>query len=160
MIAGITAGNDRARERVQGVRGALAARGLGFGPGRFCEAPYDIEAARQATARLLDAASPPTAIVCGNDVQAMGALFECQARGVDVPAEMSVTGYDGLDLAGHVQPPITTVEIPSAEMGRRAADDLMARVEQREAPLRVELGTRLLVRGTTGPPRRGALAPA
>ncbi|MEM8753175.1 MAG: LacI family DNA-binding transcriptional regulator, partial [Pseudomonadota bacterium] len=74
MIAGITAGNDRATERVEGVRAALAAAGAPLAPDMLTETEYAAAASAEAARRLMRAAAPPTAILCGNDVQAAGAL--------------------------------------------------------------------------------------
>ncbi len=70
----------------------------------------------------------PTAVVCGNDVLAMGALIECRALGIAVPAQVSIVGFDNLEFAAHLDPPLTTVDVPATEMGARAADFLVSRL--------------------------------
>lgn len=152
MVAGITNGNDRARDRVAGVQAALAGRGLNFAPGRLSHCPYEIADGRRAASALLDSSDPPTAIICGNDVLALGVMFECRARGVGVPGKVSITGFDDLDLAGHVDPPLTTMRVPSAEMGRRAAEYLLARLDGTPTPDKTELEASLIIRRTTAPP--------
>lgn len=154
MVAGIRAGNDRAQARVDGVTRALRDRGLFVEPGLFSEQPYEIVDGRRAAAALLDMASPPTAIVCGNDILAMGVLFECKARNWAVPEDVSVTGFDDLRLVGHLEPPLTTIRVPCEEMGCRAADYLMARIEGRPTGDKIELDVELQIRGTTAPPRQ------
>lgn len=154
MIAGVTRHNDRASERVAGVMQALAARGLAL-PGEWLiERPYTIGDGRQAAARLLAGATPPTALICGNDILAFGALFECQARGVRVPVDVSITGFDDVDLASHVSPTLTTMRVPAIEMGRSAADYLVQRHAGRATHDGVELQAELIVRGSTAPPHR------
>lgn len=152
MVAGITESNDRARNRVQGVKRALAGRGLCFANGHYDEWPYEIGEGRKAASYLLATANPPTAIVCDNDILALGVLFECLAHDVKVPQEISITGFDGLDLAGQVEPPLTTVHVPSFEMGRRSAEYLIARLNDKPAADKTKLESNLIIRGTTAPP--------
>lgn len=154
MIAGITQGNDRAHDRVMGVRDALAANGYGLSSERFVEQPYDIAEGRNGLRELLARRTePPTAVICGNDVLAMGALFECQSRGLGVPEFMSIAGFDDLSISAHLQPGLTTVRVPSAEMGQRAADFLVQRLSGQPALDHIEVETSLVVRGTTARPR-------
>jgi len=152
MIAGVTRGNDRAAERVKGVRAAMAERGIRFARGHLVEHEYEIAEGRRAASRLLAAPNRPTAIICGNDVLAFGALFECRARGVNVPQDMSITGFDDLDLAANIDPPLTTIRVPAAEMGRRAAEFLLARLEKTPTPEKTELQAAMVLRETTAPP--------
>lgn len=155
MIAGITAGNDRARDRVLGVRDALAAIGASLRPERIVEQPYSIADGRNGARELLACGSePPTAIIGGNDILAMGALFECQAQGLAVPDTLSIAGFDDLSISAHLQPSLTTVLVPSAEMGQRAADFLVRRLSGQPALDHVEVQTNLVVRGTTSTPRK------
>ncbi len=152
MVAGINSGNDRARLRSEGVQHALRQRRLGFADGEYIEVEYTFEAGRTAAGVLLDRASPPTAVVCGNDVLALGVLFEALDRGLSVPRDLSITGFDGQALAGHVKPALTTVHIPSAEMGAMAADYIIARLDGRPTAARTCLDTSLVIRDTTAPP--------
>ena len=125
MIAGVTAGNDRAAARVAGVRAALAACGVALAAPFLVETPYDLDAA-DAAARALMALDPaPTAIICGNDVLAAGALRGLREIGRRVPEHVSVVGYDDIDLATVVDPPLTTIRVPHRRMGRAAADMLL-----------------------------------
>ena len=105
---------------------------------------------------LLATATAPTAVICGNDVLALGALFECRARGVEVPGEVSIAGFDDLDLSANVDPPLTTMRVPDAEMGHRAAEYLIARIDHETAPAKTELEATLVVRGSTAPPHQRA----
>lgn len=152
LVAGITEGNDRASERAVGVREALEERGLALLPEYYLEKPYDVAEGRSAMRQLLAQNVPPTAVICGNDVLAMGALLECQARGVSVPQQISITGFDDLPLTSHLQPSLTTLHVPAGEMGRRAAEYLLARLGDVPMPDSTELEVGLIVRGTTAPP--------
>lgn len=152
MIAGIAVGNDRAAARVAGVREALRRRGLTLPAERVLERPYSVADGRVALRALMAQPEPPTAVLCGNDVLAFGALFEAQAQGIAVPGRVSITGFDDLDLATHVVPGLTTIRVPSDEMGARSADYLLARLAGRPVPDVTELEPALVVRGSSGPP--------
>lgn len=156
VIAGDTRGNDRARERLSGVRDALAARGLKLPAKRVVEASFSVAQGRAALATLFERAPGFTAIVGGNDPIAIGALLECRARGIDVPGDISITGFDDIELAGELAPGLTTVRVPSAEIGREAGRRLLARLAGKSVPRAKEMLAPLIVRGTTGPPRRAA----
>lgn len=150
MVAGITADNDRAADRVAGVRETLARAGLSLPPDRLQQAPYTVQDAREATQRLLRARPAPTAIVCGNDVLAFGALLQCAAEGIEVPGQMSVVGFDDLDLARQWRPALTTVHVPTESMWTQAAEYLLARLDGTlDAPLQREIDVELVVRGST-----------
>jgi LacI family transcriptional regulator len=154
MISGITEGNERAGERLEGVREALAAAGLRLPPERVVEKPYTLPAGREGLREVLRAHPRPTAVVCGNDVLAIGALAECQSAGLAVPQQVSVTGFDDLEMAAVVAPGLTTVHFPTAELGVHAAQNLLARLGGREAPARTELPVELVVRGSAAPPAK------
>ena len=162
MLAGITADNDRAAARVAGVRQALHAAGLDLPAQRLVERKYALAAAREGLGTLMRARPAPTAIVCGNDVLAFGALLEAQKLGLAVPAQLSIVGFDDLELAAHVQPGLTTVRVPAEEMWRKAADRVISALRGIEAPRDSEIEVALVVRDSTGPspprPRSGPAA--
>ena len=154
MISGVTAGNERASERLEAVRLALAARGIALAPGRVVEKPYTLSAGREGLREVLRGAVRPTAVICGNDVLAIGALAECQAQGIVVPREISVTGFDDLEIAAVVTPALTTIHFPTAELGSYAAQHLLARLTGKPFEMRTELPVELVVRASTAPPAR------
>lgn len=154
MISGITEGNERAGERLEGVREALAAAGISLRSERVVEKPYTLPAGREGLREVLSALPHATAVVCGNDVLAIGALAECQSAGLAVPQQVSVTGFDDLEMAAVVSPGLTTVHFPTAELGTHAAQNLLARLAGRAAPARTELPVELVVRGSAAPPAK------
>lgn len=156
MLAGIAADNERASQRIEGVREALAERGLRLAAGGIVQAPYTLQAAREGLRALLARKPAPTAVVCGNDVLAWGALLECQAQGIKVPAALSVVGFDDLELSRHWRPALTTVHVPTERMWELTAEYLLARLDGRlDAPVQQELEVELVLRESTGrPPRR------
>jgi LacI family transcriptional regulator len=136
-----------------GYRAALA--GAGVLPERALEieSDFEIEGGQRAAAELLDAASPPTAIFAFNDNLAVGAMQAARERGLRLPEDLSIVGFDDAGLAPFVTPPMTTVRQPLAEMGRIAVSLLSRLIERRTVEaLRVELATQLIVRGSTAPP--------
>jgi LacI family transcriptional regulator len=153
MIAGETPHNDRARSRVEGVRAAAVALGLALPPERIVERPYTFAAGRDGMQQLARLAPRPTAVICGNDVLAIGALAECRAAGIDVPGEVSLTGFDDLEIASMITPPLTTIRVPTQELGEAAAHSVLRMVAGESAMQSHELAVDLVVRATTAPPR-------
>ena len=149
MIVGITKNNDRATERLEGVRQAIAARGMTLNPDYVFESRYTIDGGRHAMRQLLRLERPPTAVLTGSDVLAFGALVECKAQGIAVPEQVSIVGFDDMEFAAHLDPPLTTLQVPVAQMGKNAADYLLACVANEPRYDQVELETRLVVRKTT-----------
>ena len=141
-------------ERLNGYGGGLASAGVLPDPRLVIEGDWTIEGGERTGAALLDLPEPPTAIFAFNDNMAVGVLRAARERGVPVPAELSVVGFDDSELAAIVTPALTTVRQPLAEMGRMAVSLLMRQLEnQRVEGLNVELQTRLVVRDSTAPPR-------
>jgi LacI family transcriptional regulator len=154
MISAPTAHNDRARQRLDGVRRALGERGLDLAPERSVERPFDLAEGRHAFQYFMQLRPRPTAVVCGADIFAIGALFEARRMGIAVPGEVSVTGFDDTDMAAQIDPQLTTVHVPVAELGRRAGNYLLGRVSGRPVADRTLLDVDLVVRDSTAPPPR------
>jgi len=146
--------------RLSGTASALADVGALFDPALQRQGKDGEPVARtgiEAGGELLDLPSPPTAIVCFNDKVAVGVLQAAAARGIRVPEDLSVTGFDDIDVAGAATPQITTVRQPLQEMGRMGVTMLMRVLNGHDAEaLHIELATELVERASTGPvpPRR------
>jgi LacI family transcriptional regulator len=141
-------------ERLSGYQTALAAAGVMPLPELVAEGDFKLTGGRAAAARLLDLPEPPTAIFASNDNMALGVLQVARERGLRVPEDLSVVGFDDSESAGIVTPALTTVRQPLAELGRIAVSLLSRLIEgQRVEALRIELATRLVVRDSTAPPR-------
>jgi LacI family transcriptional regulator len=153
MLAGVTQHNDRAAARVQGVRDALAAEGLSLPSHWIVERRYSLSAARDGFRQLMHEQPQPTAVVCGNDVLAFGAVLEAQRMGLTVPKDVSIVGFDDLELASHIQPALTTVSVPAEDMWFRAADRVVDMLEGQTSAAKDEIQTSLIVRESTAPPR-------
>ncbi len=152
MIAGISEGNDRASERIEGVRSALSRQGLELAEGHLIEAGYGFSHAAAAMEALMALNPRPTAVVCGNDVLAVGALLHAKKIGLSVPGDLSIVGYDDIDLAAVVDPPLTTLRVPHRRMGDAAASLLLAMSEPNANAEGIEFETEPVIRGSLGPP--------
>jgi LacI family transcriptional regulator len=153
-IAAITgpAGWMATEDRLTGYHAALA--GASVLPDRALEVTSDFEigGGRAAAAWLFALPEPPTAIYAFNDNLAIGAMQAAAERGIRVPEDVSVVGFDDTEQAQIATPALTTVRQPLAEMGRMAVSLLSRLLDgQRVDALRVELSTKLVVRGSTGP---------
>lgn len=153
VISGFVRHNDRARMRLEGIRACLSDAGMELAGSLVSEQPFGLAGGRAAMVQFLSMAEPPTAVMAGNDLLAIGAMIEAQARGLKIPDDMSVIGTGDLDLAAHLPPGLTTVRVPHAELGRRTADHILKRLSGQPVSSRIELSTELVVRGSTGAPR-------
>jgi LacI family gluconate utilization system Gnt-I transcriptional repressor len=113
--------NDRMRDRRAGYERALRAAGLRVAPAFKIETPISMEGGRAALGALLALAKRPRALFCATDVIAAGAVQECLRRGVRVPDDIAIAGYDDLEIACELVPALTTVRVPRYEIGRQAA---------------------------------------
>ena len=146
-------------DRRRGYSAALAAAGILPDPALEVEAIPELAPGREAAESLLDLPERPTAIFAFNDNIAIGAVQAARARGLHVPDDLSIVGFDDIENATVVTPALTTVRQPLAEMGRTAVSLLNRLLErQRFETLHVELAVRLVVRDSTAPPRTGQLA--
>ncbi|MEU3453552.1 LacI family DNA-binding transcriptional regulator [Micromonospora sp. NPDC006766] len=107
-----------ARERVAGYRAVMDEVGL---PAQVVEGDFTIAGGRHAAAQLFAGAEPPTAVLAANDLCAVGLLAAARDAGLRVPDDVAVLGFDDLDVAQHVNPSLTTLRQPSAELGGQAA---------------------------------------
>jgi len=153
-IAAITgpSGWVATEDRLRGYHAALAAAGILPDPALEVESDFEIAGGAKAAEELLDLADPPTAVFAFNDNLAIGAIQAARSRGLRVPEDLSVVGFDDSEHATIVSPALTTVRQPLAELGRTAVSLLTRLLErQRFETLHIELGTRLVVRESTGP---------
>lgn len=156
LIAGERSTNDRARDRATGVTQAMAANGLDPADLILIEAPYRTDVGAAAFADLMARPAPPTAILCGNDVIAAGALRQAHVMGLNVPGDVSITGFDDIELAGLLSPGLTTVAVPHRDMGRGAARALVDLCNGRPAGQEIELPAQITWRASLGPAPDGS----
>jgi LacI family transcriptional regulator, galactose operon repressor len=140
-------------ERLNGYRSALAAAGVLPALDLVVESDFSIESGEAAAGALLDLPEPPTAIFGFNDNVAIGAQRAAARRGLRLPDDLSVVGFDDSEQSGLVSPGLTTVRQPLAEMGRMAVSLLLRLLDhQRVEAMSIELATRLVVRESTAAP--------
>lgn len=142
--------NDRARDRVEGAKQALSAANIDPDSMPVVETPYSIEESGVAFEALLKSPNKPTVVMCGNDVQAVGALKKARELGLRVPEDISITGFDDLEITTIVEPGITTVHVPHRQMGQAAAEIL---IHENPDTQRIELPTYTVERGSLAAPR-------
>ncbi|MFP5205703.1 MAG: LacI family DNA-binding transcriptional regulator [Acidobacteriota bacterium] len=139
------------REGLQGAKIPLAAELVVHGDGLP-------STARDVTARLLALKDPPTAICCYNDMTALGAMRAVRARGMKIPDDVSVTGFDDLFFTSYIEPPLTTVHQPMRRMGQLAMENLIKLMDGGEGVPQIWVEPELLVRSSTGRVRQQAAA--
>lgn len=142
--------------RLRGYRSTLAARGVEIGRAQVVVAPASIEGGLVALHRAWADGLRPTGVLVMSDAMAIGVLRAARELGLRVPYDLSVVGFDDIDVSQHVNPPLTTVHQPIRRKGESAVRLLLSVVQRRDGePEHLRLETRLIVRGSTGPaPRR------
>ncbi|OWT64187.1 LacI family DNA-binding transcriptional regulator [Candidimonas nitroreducens] len=154
MIAALTGRNDRASGRVLGVRQALAEHGLAMRDEWYVEIPYHLDDARQGLRNImLRDGEKPTALICGNDVIAYGAMLEAERRGFSVPQDLSVMGFDDLEWSRHLRPSLTTIHVPTDDIWTRAGEYVVHTLANQPVSLHHEVEVSLVVRESTAAPR-------
>jgi LacI family transcriptional regulator len=155
MISGHTRHNDRAKQRQEGFVAQMAKSGAISRPDWICEQALSISGGRQGLRDIWAQPSRPTALVCGNDLLAIGALLEAQEMGLNVPRDLSICGIDNHELAGEIKPGLTTVSLPTSDLGRIAAAQILRILEGEPIPQKSLLPFHLIRRGSTDSPATG-----
>ncbi|MFT3763554.1 MAG: LacI family DNA-binding transcriptional regulator [Pseudoxanthomonas sp.] len=137
--------------RLAGYRDGLKDAGLRYDPALVVDGEFSHESGFAAANRLLDLARPPTAIVAANDDMAAGTICAIFERGLSVPRDVSVCGFDDTPISRQIHPALTTVRQPTREMGRLAALELLKAVRNRDAGGMVVVPYALQLRKSTGP---------
>jgi LacI family transcriptional regulator, galactose operon repressor len=132
---------DPSRDRLKGYRRALAEYDILFDPALVLPGNWEPPTGYQHTMTLMDLPDPPTAIFVANDMMAVGCYDALKERGIRIPQDVSVVGYDDREIAQFMRPPLTTVVLPHYEMGIQAAETLIdrhLRPEGRQPQIKVE----------------------
>jgi DNA-binding LacI/PurR family transcriptional regulator len=141
--------SDIGLHRLNGYRIALARLGIPEDPGLIYEGDYSHESGLEGARALLAIAEPPTAIVCSNDTMALGALKAIPECGLKVPGDLSVMGFDDIEIAAQARPALTTIAAPIPKIAENAVAMLLALVDGIEpANKHIALPTRLVVRSS------------
>ena len=154
------AGSGCNQARLHGYRAALENAGITADPALVHNEHFTYDVGLRAGARLLELPDRPTAVVGGSDTIAMGIIEAARLRGLRVPEDLSVTGFDDTELARMASPPLTVIRQPLLEMGRVAVKTVLQMAAGAALDSHhVELATELVVRSTTAP-LEGAARPA
>jgi LacI family transcriptional regulator len=139
-----------AADRLEGFRAAARRLGLPLPDEYVVEGDFYAESGYRATRDLLALREPPTAIFAASDMMAAGVLQAAHDRGLGVPHDLAVVGFDDIAVAALLQPPLTTVRQEMEELGRAAAQGLIQMIEDPDAPpARVQVPARLIIRAST-----------
>lgn len=146
-------------DREEGYRLAMGEAGLTIPAGWVVEGSLSLTGARKAARKLINHRSPPTAIFCGNDEMAMGAIHEIKAADLRIPEDISVVGFDDIRYAEILDPPLTTIAQPAEEIGERTMHRLCRAIEGRDIGVDAEIVPhKLIVRRSTGTPDNSCFA--
>lgn len=151
MIAGITHNNDRAKLRVEGFLDTLEQRGIPKDSVIVREAEYLIKEGLRAANEILTQRKNTTAIFCGSDILAIGALHACHKHGLRVPDDVSIIGFDDLEIAEFTIPPLSTLRVPGIGMGEVAANHIVHSEPGNAAIRRIELELTFVERASVRP---------
>lgn len=158
MFAGPSQGNDRQQGRIRAFNDTIAAMD-GSVEGRVVEKGY-FDAARQGaeTMHFIRTQFPEaTAVICNSDVFAFAIIAECHKLGIQVPDQLSVTGFDDDSYTSIFTPALTTLAVPAADLGKHAAKELLSALSAKRAITSSRFETHLIVRDSTNKPRDSAL---
>lgn len=150
FIGGHTANNERARARFSGLTRAIANRGIALSEPAMIETEYGFKSGYDAMIQILERDTEVTAVVCGNDYLAAGALSALDAASIDVPDRLSIISFNDNDFAPYLHPPLTTVHLPIREVGEQAGIYLIARLKNAVPEPLGPLPVKLMVRASTG----------
>lgn len=141
--------NDRHAQRLEGFREALGEAGLTVEARLVVQEHYGLPEGRTALAALLARDPRLDALCCGSDLWAAGAIFDCARRGIAVPDDLAVTGFNDQEIAAETIPPITTIHVRRYEIGATAGDMILARLAGEGPGERVvDVGFELVRRGS------------
>jgi LacI family transcriptional regulator len=139
VVGALQRNNDRASARMRGFRRALAENGLDLPEAWHIEVRYTGQ-------------NVPTAIACGNDVLAYGVMLEAERKGLKVPSDLSVVGFDDLEWSRHLRPALTTLHVPTDLTWKGAGEYVLARLDGHKVPTHYEVDYALVIRESTAPP--------
>ncbi|KAB7893255.1 LacI family DNA-binding transcriptional regulator [Rouxiella badensis] len=156
MIAGTPPTNDRVYDRLRGIREVLNNAGLSLPESNLIECAFSINDARKGLFTLLDGPEPPTAVICGNDMLAFGAMRAASERYMRIPNDISIAGFNDYEYAEHLEHPLTTMRVELDQIGLDAAEYLLATLNGETVKQQWVLEPELIVRSSTGSaPRQG-----
>lgn len=139
ICGGDTRHNERARGRKNGIMQALKENDIHIPEEWLLQAEFSYQGGRDSLRKILALKNKPTVIAFGTDLQAIGALYEARIQGIAVPEKLSIVGFDGIAEGKHMQPSLTTVQLPAHRIGIEAANRILALINgkklEKAAPL-------------------------
>lgn len=145
---------ERVKQRFNGYKAVFEKSGIAFDPELAIEKEPTLVDGKEAMSRLLSLTNRPTAIFAASDVLAMGALTAIREKGLRVPEDISLAGFDDIDFAAYCEPPLTTVKVPAFEMGQLAVRVLLEMAQNSsDYVCQYCLDTQLIIRDSCGPPK-------
>ncbi|WP_320173393.1 LacI family DNA-binding transcriptional regulator [Maridesulfovibrio sp.] len=154
MIAGSFTVTDRSYHRWHGYRQCLKDNGIPYDKDLLVQTEYSLTGGRDSIKQLLEQEYPPSAVFCSNDYIALGAIKGARESGLSLPEDLSIVGFDDMPTASYMVPALTTVRQPAYEMGRRACELLLQKMENPEKPEQHMMETKLIVRESTAAVQR------
>ena len=151
FISGPRRCNDRMALRLQGAVDAMAEVGTDLPRSLITEQEFSLSGGKLGAIQLMGLAKPPTAILASNDLLAAGALHELGERGLNVPRDVSVIGMENLDITCFTKPMLTSIQLPTEEIGTATAHHVLARLRGEDVKRRIEFEVALVLRHSTGP---------
>ncbi len=151
IISGFIENNDRALQRINGARNHFEANGKRLTT--FIECKYSIDKGKAAMHTIMKEHPETTAVFCGNDILAIGAIAAARDLGLTVPEDISISGFDNIEIASALDKPLTTISVPAKAMGLEAARYLLESIGKGGQTLQhIELKATLIIGETTAKP--------
>ena len=145
--------SSRIKARHEGYKAALKKHNIQYDQALVITRAPSLVEGREAAKTLLNLQDRPTAIFAASDSLAIGALTAAKDKGLKVPRDISISGFDNVEFTSHCDPPLTTVQVPAAQMGNRAITTLLNMIESEEQVVRrYDLETDLIIRESCQPP--------
>lgn len=158
LLIGPYAKMARVRSRLEGYRAALERHGIAYDPKLVLSRDPGIVEGKEAAGALLDQPERPSAIFAASDSLAIGALTAARDRGLRVPEDISIAGFDNIEFTAYCDPPLTTVRVPAAEMGSRAMSALLEMIASGANEVRrYDLETDLIIRKSCAAPKKDSV---
>lgn len=145
FMAGAQKDNNRSVERIAGYKKAVENANV---PVRIYESLFGFDEAAEVFRIIMEDADAPTVVVCNNDILAAASVLAAKEMGLRVPEDISITGFDDIELASVVEPKLTTVHVPHGEMGIEAAKSLIGQIRNDISFENIELETGIIERGS------------
>lgn len=157
LICGKSGLNDRAFERRRAYTEFLRRKRIRWKEDWVEERDFEYSEGQLAMKNILRKKRRPTAVFCANDILAVGAMHACRDRGISVPGDMSIMGFDDHPVTEHVTPSLSTIRVPADSMGQQATRSLLQAIASGEPPASKLLPTETVIRESTAPATRSRI---